>query len=76
MEAPHLMSIRSAECWLATLNASSAIMSHEHDVTCFGTIKAARIGVVCQSGSPLLACMATLLLCMGVVENYCYFLVG
>ena len=28
MEVPHLMSIRSMECWQATLNASSAIMSY------------------------------------------------
>ena len=28
MKVPHLMSIRPMECWLATLNASSATMSH------------------------------------------------
>ena len=77
MEVPHLMSIRSAKCWLATLNASSAIMSH--DVTCLGTIKAARIGVVCQSGSPLLACMVTLLLYIQKIQRsspFFYFCPG
>ena len=44
MEVPHLMSIRSVECWLATLNASSAILSHALE-----PMKAARIGVIYHS---------------------------
>ena len=37
---------KALECWLATLNASSAIMSHALE-----QINAARIGVICQSAS-------------------------
>ena len=46
MEALHLMSMRPLECWLATLNASSEIVSHALEQT-----NAARIGVICQSAS-------------------------
>ena len=38
------------ECWLARLNASSAIMSHALE-----QVKAARIGVICQSSSSKLS---------------------
>ena len=37
---------KALECWLATLNASSAIMSHALEQT-----NAARIGVICQGAS-------------------------
>ena len=46
MKVPQLISIRPMECWLATLNASSAIMSHALE-----QINAARIGVICKSAS-------------------------
>ena len=46
MKVPHLMSIRPMECWLATLNASSAIMSHA-----LKQVKTARIRVICKSAS-------------------------
>ena len=46
MEVPHLMSTRLMECWLATLKASSATMSHALQQT-----KAVRIGVICKSAS-------------------------
>ena len=45
MKVPHLISIRPKECWLATLNASSAIMFVLEQIT------AARIGVICKSAS-------------------------
>ena len=43
MKVPHLMSIRPMECWLATLNTSSATMSHALE-----QINAARIGAICK----------------------------
>ena len=46
MKVPHLMSIRPMECWLATLKASSATMSHALE-----QLKAARIRVICKSAS-------------------------
>ena len=46
MDVPHLVARRSMECWLATLDASSVIMSHASE-----QINAARIGVICQSAS-------------------------
>ena len=46
IKVPHLMSKRPIKCWLATLNASSAIMSHALE-----QINAARIGVICQGAS-------------------------
>ena len=51
----HLMSIWPMECWLATLNVSSAIMSHALE-----QVHAARIGVICEcfNCSSLLACEA------------------
>ena len=49
-KVPHLMSIRPMECWLETLNASSATMSHALEQT-----KDARIGVICQSPSSKLS---------------------
>ena len=66
MEVPHLISIRSMECWLATLNASSAIMSHA-----FGKNKAARIGVICQSVSSKLS--TSCLHGYSVTENQAFF---
>ena len=51
-KVPHLMSIRPMECWLATLNASSAIMSHALE-----QINAARTGVICKSASSAPNCM-------------------
>ena len=51
-KAPHLMSIRPMECWLATLNASSAIMSHALE-----QINAARTGVICKSASSAPNCL-------------------
>ena len=50
MKVPHLMSIRPMECWLATQNASSAIMSHALE-----QINAARTGVISQSASSKLS---------------------
>ena len=50
MKVPRLMSIRPMECWLETLNASSAIMSHALE-----QINAARIGVICQRASSKLS---------------------
>ena len=50
MKVHHLMSIRPMECWLATLNASSPIMSHALE-----QINAARIGVICISASSKLS---------------------
>ena len=41
MKVLHLISMRPKECWLATLNASSAILSHALE-----QINAARIGVL------------------------------
>ena len=46
MKVPHLMSIRPMECCIATLNASSATISHALQQT-----KAARVGVICQGAS-------------------------
>ena len=46
MEVPHLMSTRLLECWLATIKASSATMSHALQQT-----KPARMGVICKSAS-------------------------
>ena len=46
MKVLHLISMRPKECWLATLNASSAILSHALE-----QINAARIGVICQGAS-------------------------
>ena len=46
IKVPHLMSKRPIKCWLATLNASSAIMSHALEQK-----NAARIGVICQGAS-------------------------
>ena len=46
IKVPHLMSKRPIKSWLATLNASSAIMSHALE-----QINAARIGVICQGAS-------------------------
>ena len=56
MKVPHLMSIRPMECWLATLNASSATMSHALQQT-----KAAPISHLsgCFKCSSLLACKGT-----------------
>ena len=45
-KVPHLISIRAMQCWLATQNASSAIMSHALQQT-----KAAPVGVICQGAS-------------------------
>ena len=50
IKVPHLLSIRTMECWLATLNASSPIMSHALE-----QINAARIGVICISASSKLS---------------------
>ena len=50
MKVPHLMSIRPMECWLATQNASSAIMSHVLEQS-----NAARTGVISQSASSKLS---------------------
>ena len=52
MKVPHLISIRPMEGWLATLNASSAIMSHALE-----QINAARIGVICESASSAPNCL-------------------
>ena len=72
MEVPHLMSIRSMECWLATPFASSAIMSHALE-----PIKSATIGsstkVLCQS-SPLFACMVTLFFFNPTLTFFYFFL--
>ena len=46
MKVPHLMSIRPMECCIATLNASSATISHALQQT-----KAARVGVILQGAS-------------------------
>ena len=47
MKVPHLMSIRPMECCIAaTLNASSATISHALPQT-----NAARVGVICQGAS-------------------------
>ena len=46
MKVPHLMSIRPMECCIATLNASSATISHALQQT-----NAARVGVICQGAS-------------------------
>ncbi len=43
MKVPPLMSIRAMECWLATLDASSVIMSHASE-----QMNAAGIGVICK----------------------------
>ena len=55
MKVPHLMSIRPMESWLATLNASSATVSHALE-----QVTAARIGVICEcfNWSSLFACKA------------------
>ena len=50
VKVPHLISIRPMECWLATLDASSAIMSHALEQT-----NAARIRVSQNASSKLSA---------------------
>ena len=50
MKVPHLMWIRPMKCWLATLNVSSAIVSHALE-----QINAAWTGVICLSASSKLS---------------------